>query len=136
MPYKAIYRTLLTFKQSYTSKVKQYHIYKVRVENTYIIMIISISNFCSQQANRLWYIFHSKLSLMKIPLLMLSYTFLGVTFCLVKHLDISKVRKNAKLRYRYNQIPQNALNTIWESNKNKRNITHKKAEMPSLYPSR
>ena len=40
-----------------------------------------------------------------------------------------KVRKTAKIRKRYNQVPHLTLDTTWESNKNTINITNKSQEV-------
>ena len=39
-----------------------------------------------------------------------------------------KVRKTAKIRKRYNQVPHLTQDTTWESNKNTINITNKSQE--------
>ena len=43
-----------------------------------------------------------------------------------------KVKKRAKIRNRYNQVPHMARVTIWESDKNTRNITHKRSKRSAL----
>ena len=40
-----------------------------------------------------------------------------------------KVRKTAKIRKRYNQVPHLTQDTTWESNKNTINITNKSQEV-------
>ena len=47
---------------------------------------------------------------------------------------IFKVRKMAKIRKRYNQVPHLTQNTTWENNKNTINITNKSQEV-SLFPA-
>ena len=47
--------------------------------------------------------------------------------------SLNKVRKNARIRNRYNQIPHLTKNTIWKSDKNYiQNVTYKKAERSAL----
>ena len=43
-----------------------------------------------------------------------------------------KVKKRAKIRNQYNQVPHQARGTIWESDKNTRTITHKRAKRSAL----
>ena len=43
-----------------------------------------------------------------------------------------KVRKKAKIRNRYNDIPHLTQDTIWESDKTQENITYKRAKRPAL----
>ena len=38
---------------------------------------------------------------------------------------VTKIRKEAKIRKRYNQVPRLTQDTTWESNKNTINITNK-----------
>ena len=45
-----------------------------------------------------------------------------------------KVRKTAKIRKRYNQVPHLTKNTTWESNKNTINIINKSQEV-SPFPA-
>ena len=45
-----------------------------------------------------------------------------------------KVRKTAKIRKRYNQVPHLTENTTWESNKNTINIINKSQEV-SPFPA-
>ena len=45
-----------------------------------------------------------------------------------------KVRKAAKIRNRYNQVPHLTQGTIWESDKTQLNITHKSQEV-SPFPA-
>ena len=42
--------------------------------------------------------------------------------------SLDKVRKTAKIRRRYNQVPHLTQDTTWESNKNTINITNKSKE--------
>ena len=46
--------------------------------------------------------------------------------------NILKVRKRAKIRNPYNQIPHLTQNTIWESDKTQENITYKRAKRSAL----
>ena len=46
----------------------------------------------------------------------------------------AKVRKTAKTRKQYNQVPHMTQDTTWESNKNTINITNKSQEA-SLFPA-
>ena len=45
-----------------------------------------------------------------------------------------KVRKTAKIRKRYNQVPHLTQDTTWESNKNTINVTNKSQEV-SPFPA-
>ena len=45
-----------------------------------------------------------------------------------------KVRKKAKIRNQYNQVPHLTKDTTWESTKNTRNITYKSQEV-SPFPA-
>ena len=49
-------------------------------------------------------------------------------------LQIVKVRKTAKIRKRYNQVPHLTQDTTWESNKNTINITNRSQEI-SPFPA-
>ena len=49
-------------------------------------------------------------------------------------IKINKVRKAAKIRNRYNQVPHMTKDTTWESDKNKLNITHNIQEV-SPFPA-
>ena len=42
--------------------------------------------------------------------------------------DVIKIRKNAKIRNRCNQVPHLTQDTTWESKKNTQNITYKRAK--------
>ena len=44
------------------------------------------------------------------------------------HLSLVKVRKKAKFRNRYNQVPHLTQETTWESGKAQENTTHKRAK--------
>ena len=46
--------------------------------------------------------------------------------------NIRKVRKKAKTRNRYNQVPHLTQDTVWESDKNTGNITYKRAKRSAL----
>ena len=48
--------------------------------------------------------------------------------CIMRCLNLFKVRKTAKIRKRYNQVPHLTQDTTWESNKNTINITNKSQE--------
>ena len=44
--------------------------------------------------------------------------------------DYMKVKKKAKVRNRYNQVPDLSWDTIWESEKIQGSITHTRAKSP------
>ena len=44
----------------------------------------------------------------------------------------TKVRKNAKIRNRYNQVPHLIQDIEWESDKKQQNITHRRGKRSSL----
>ena len=46
-----------------------------------------------------------------------------------------KVRKNAKIRNRYNQVPHLTQDTIWESDKNLRKRHLQESQEVSLFPA-
>ena len=52
----------------------------------------------------------------------------------VRAKHITKVRKEAKIRKRHNQVPHLTQDTTWESNKNTISITHKSQEV-SPFPA-
>ena len=45
---------------------------------------------------------------------------------------IIKVKRKAKIKNRYNQVPHLILDTIWESDNTQENVTHKRAKRSAL----